>query len=489
MPLFARYGYAEVRVPTVEYRDLYRRERIGDLFYHQLMMSRIALPASFPSEPGDGGDSELSETLREVVLRPDMTTPLARMFVDTALERGALPSFPQRMAYGGQTFLDLQPRGLRCCEYRQVGIECVSPADLHLDLEVLCLACDGLAALGLEEVHLRIGHADLSRGLLASLGLDGEALQAVGRHLERLARIRSGVGLPGMEMGPFARRWAEELGAPWAGAPRWLSEPDSLSEDELRERIPEVQEEQTLALLAAAWDLDAEQLEGCRRLARLDGDPEAFFEGLGPMLTTPELRSTADALGELCDRILSLRAPTVQLNAASTRGIAYYTGFNFEMHTARTGDINTEVCGGGRYDALHRRLYLRARNTLSRRGGRPPPAAHEVDRLGAVGMAFGLERCAAALGPMAAPAVQVAVSPARAELTSTSFGVAEGLREKGLSVRWSPGPGSSGEAGDAARLVVRSAEAVVLEFGGTRGEMTLTEATGTLLRPSAGGEP
>jgi histidyl-tRNA synthetase len=113
------------------------------------------------------------------------------------------------------------------------------------------------------------------------------------------------------------------------------------------------------------------------------------------------------------------------INPRMVRGLDYYNLTVFEWVTDRLGAQGT-VCGGGRYDGLFEQI-----------GGKPTPA---------IGFAMGLERLLAlmqeARAPEPAAQCEVYVVHQGSAAGRIAFGVAEDLRNHGLSVVQHCGGGS-----------------------------------------------
>jgi len=435
LEVFRRYGYDQVRVPSLEYRDLYHRDRIGEFLYHQLLMARLSTPALFPIDPPPGYQGEPEETqaasVHELVLRPDLTAPVARMFVEGLLRRGPPQRLPYRVSYSAQAFRDLQADHLRLREHLQAGVECIGGVRASADLEVLLLACDSMAVVDKERWIMRLGHAELTHRLLTETGLVGEQLRAVGRHLERAARIRhiSSIGdsdfferyhAKVLEILSWVFPEAKESLVPKAGPHEARAALPTLHEAILRERLSAM--------------LSTSQVDKVLAIVSLSSCPKRFFEELMPLCQSEESKASAEELQRLTERLIALRDLPLFLTAAAGRGIAYYTGMTFEVHSPNTGSPYTELGGGGRYDELHRWIYARARQTARLRGAEQLPDVDESS-LNGVGLAFGLERLASALNyEVAAPIEDLLVlfEGAAQELDALRF--ADRLRADGLRV-------------------------------------------------------
>ncbi len=97
----------------------------------------------------------------------------------------------------------------------------------------------------------------------------------------------------------------------------------------------------------------------------------------------------------------------------------------------------TSICGGGRYDDLHRWIYRRLLKTQELRG-QPitPPGTGVEQALNGVGLAFSVERLAAALTDAApAPAPQVFVAVVDGAVNAEAFRFAGRLRRRGMAAQ------------------------------------------------------
>jgi len=452
MEVFERYGFEPTGVPTIEYRELYHPDRIGESLYHQLVMARVSDAAEFPGGvPGAGP----VEPTHDVALRPDFTAPLARAFVTRLLDHGRPPDLPHRLAYAGQVFRDVHPSPLRFREFRQIGIELVGSSSAYADLEVLCVARDCMTAVGVPDWRLHLGHNALFREILSDLGLTGKTRDAVANGLVISSRVRMRVRGSDAQLANYMRGLIPELlrrlthltGASREEAERrWpeLFSPTEVPLSRWRARLPELYDEALWMLWnqthRPGWPQGGSWEDVSRTvltLAALDPEPDRFFAQIDPLITGDAARAHRDRLRWLCDELGGLpdAAPVpLLLTASASRGIRYYTGLTFEIHTPNTAATHTDICGGGRYEDLHRWLYERARETRALRTGRaPPPLEHIGDLLTGVGMSFGVERLAAALPPprpAARRGVYVAVQ--HPDLQHAAFTFVAQLRTRGV---------------------------------------------------------
>jgi histidyl-tRNA synthetase len=147
------WGYKEVRTPTLEYLHLFTS--VGTLTPG--MLGRVY---SFLDWDGWSGE--------RVVLRPDGTIPVARLYIDS-LEKEKLA----KLFYVANTFI-FEATGEKTRERWQCGAELIGVSSPAADVELVMLALEVLQRLQIDGVKLKLSHAGLIRALLARLGLSSE---------------------------------------------------------------------------------------------------------------------------------------------------------------------------------------------------------------------------------------------------------------------------------------------------------------------------
>ncbi len=90
---------------------------------------------------------------RSLTLRPEQTAGVMRAIVEHGLHRGQLPV---KLWYTGPNFRYEQPQSGRYRQHVQVGIEAVGSADPALDAEVVWIAAQGYAGLGIRGAELQL---------------------------------------------------------------------------------------------------------------------------------------------------------------------------------------------------------------------------------------------------------------------------------------------------------------------------------------------
>lgn len=148
-----RWGYQEVRTPTIEYLHLFTSAGT-------LTPSMLGKVYSFLDWDGWSGE--------RVVLRPDGTIPIARLYIDTMAGKGLA-----RLSYVTNTFI-FEETGKKARERWQCGTELIGVNTTASDAELIVLALEILNNLKLKNVTLRLSHAGLIKALLERLGLNPE---------------------------------------------------------------------------------------------------------------------------------------------------------------------------------------------------------------------------------------------------------------------------------------------------------------------------
>jgi len=148
-----KWGYEEVRTPTLEYLHLFTAT--GTLTPG--MLSKVY---SFLDWDGWSGE--------RVVLRPDGTIPVARLYIDSMAGKKLAKLF-----YVANAFI-FEATGRETRERWQCGAELIGVSSPTADVELITLALEVLQQLRLEGIQLRLSHIGLIRALLQELGLSGE---------------------------------------------------------------------------------------------------------------------------------------------------------------------------------------------------------------------------------------------------------------------------------------------------------------------------
>lgn len=272
MKLLMSKGYREIITPTFEYSEVF-------------------------AHGGDGREALEDKTYRFLdrdgnllALRADFTAQIARI----AASRFTPNDRPLRLCYSGKVFRAEPQHAGRSREKWQIGFELLGANDVAADVEAVNNILEGLAALGLQEIRVALGHIGYFNGLVAHAGVSGEALH----HLKYLVERKSAAGL-----------------------------------------------RETLQRFA----LPHEMQEALLQLPNLHGGAEVFARARRFIWNETSQRALAhlEAMWEQLREHANTRRVFVDLS--EVEGMGYYTGI---MLRAFVAGVGREVGSGGRYDEL-----------------------------------------------------------------------------------------------------------------------------------------
>jgi histidyl-tRNA synthetase len=148
------WGYQEVRTPTLEYLHLFTAA--GTLTPN--MLSKVY---SFLDWDGWSGE--------RVVLRPDGTIPVARLYIENMSQQEIA-----RLFYVANVFA-FEETGKENRERWQCGVELIDSDKPASDVELILLAIETLRSLNIGEVQIQLSHAGVLKALLKELKLEADS--------------------------------------------------------------------------------------------------------------------------------------------------------------------------------------------------------------------------------------------------------------------------------------------------------------------------
>ena len=169
------WGYQEVKTPTIEYLNLFTSA--GTLTPR--MLSKVY---SFLDWDGWSGE--------RVVLRPDGTIPVARLYAENLSEQEIA-----RLYYVTNVFA-FEETGTQNREKWQCGAELIGSTKAISDVELIMLIKEILNSLGIDNYEIQLSHAGLLKSLLKELELSSEEYteiltQILDGNWQRLLQIRT----------------------------------------------------------------------------------------------------------------------------------------------------------------------------------------------------------------------------------------------------------------------------------------------------------
>lgn len=152
--LFRGNAYREVETPTMEFYDAFSSDK--------------ALPQETMFKFFD-------QQGRILVLRPDITIPIARVAATKCREM----EYPLRFSYIGNVFRYNDFGGGKQNEFTQAGVEILGTNTPESDAEVIAIAINAMKAAGLENFQVDIGQVEFFKGLMEETGLSDESVEQI----------------------------------------------------------------------------------------------------------------------------------------------------------------------------------------------------------------------------------------------------------------------------------------------------------------------
>ena len=279
---FRSYGFVPIDTPVLEYSEILLRKSNGET---EKQVFRFE---------DNGG--------RDVALRFDLTVPFARFVAEHKEEL----YFPFKRYHIAKVWRGEKPQAGRYREFVQCDFDMVGTDSAASDFEILSLMKTSLAAIGVENITIKINHRGIFNAFLARLGLS-EKSEDVLRIVDKLAKI---------------------------------------GEDEVINQLNEITEDNTkssdiIKFISGSQDFDS-TLSMIGEMAGSEAEP--------CVKRMREIRSMMKAAGI---------ESTYVLDPSITRGLDYYTGVVYETFLNDLPSIGS-VCSGGRYDNLAG-LYMKDR--------------------------------------------------------------------------------------------------------------------------------
>lgn len=268
--VFSLYGYQSIETPVFEFFDIFKKER--------------------GSVGSQGMYKFFDRDNNTLVLRPDMTPPIARCVAKYYMDE----TKPLRLCYLGPTFINGTSYQGRLKESTQTGAELIGDDTADADAEMIAMVIDALKETGLKEFQVELGQVEFYRGLVEESGMNEETQE----QLRILIENKNYFGV-------------EEL----------------LSEQTMGEDLKKL----FLKLPELFGDIDQ---------IRLAKSMTTNERALGAIHRLEEVQEILDSYG---------LGAYVSYDLGMLSKYSYYTGIIFKAYTYGTGEY---IVAGGRYDKL-----------------------------------------------------------------------------------------------------------------------------------------
>lgn len=274
--VFENYGYQEIKTPLFEELKLFTTKS-GEEIVDQIYNFK------------DKSD-------REIALRPEITAPVARLYLN---ELQKTTSKPIKLYYYGSCFRYERPQKGRFRQFWQFGCELIGAKSPEGEGEVIAMCNDSLNALGITSADININHLGIIRGLFKHFNIDTATQREI------MVVIDKG--------------------------------DKELLEDSLIGENPLIDNEELNNVLIKLIDIvgDKTILKDIEELIEPYEEPKEAYE----------------QLKELVEVLENFGVDNYTINLGVARGLDYYTGIVFEVYIPELG-AQKQVCGGGTYSLI-----------------------------------------------------------------------------------------------------------------------------------------
>jgi ATP phosphoribosyltransferase regulatory subunit len=153
-------GFVDIITPTLEFYDVFNGDH-----------TTIAQEKMYKLFDNHG---------RIMVLRPDVTTPIARVTATKLNEA----TFPIRFCYTSNVFRVNESMFGKANEITQSGVEIIGVNSVKADAELIITGINALRNCGLEDFKVEIGQAEFFKSLVEELNVDDECRESIRRYVE-----------------------------------------------------------------------------------------------------------------------------------------------------------------------------------------------------------------------------------------------------------------------------------------------------------------
>ena len=274
--IFENYGYQEIKTPLFEELKLFTTKS-GEEIVNQLYNFK------------DKSD-------RELTLRPEITAPVARLYLNELEKTSAKPI---KLYYYGSCFRYERPQKGRFRQFWQFGCELIGAKSPQGEAEVIALCTDAINGLGITTADVNLNHLGIIRGLFKHFEITQETQREIMVVIDK-------------------------------GDKDLLIE--SLSGDE-----PVIDNDELNQILL--------------KLIDMVGDKTILSEVEDLLEPYDEPKEALNEFKQLIELLEAFDVTNYTLNLGVARGLDYYTGIVFEIYVPELG-AQKQICGGGSYNLV-----------------------------------------------------------------------------------------------------------------------------------------
>ena len=267
---FESFGYKEVQTPVFETLEL------------------------FTAKSGEGIIDELYSFIdkggRNLALRPELTAPVIRMYIDNF----QMDPKPIKMFYFGNCYRYDRPQKGRYREFKQAGCELIGTNTTEAYAELIALSYTILKNVGLQDIKLKIGNLNILNSIFEKL---------------------------------------------------------DIPKDKTSYLTPLIDKEDFEGVLEALNDFDINPKKATEFLEVLQSsDNKKILDLIKEDKSAVKEYNNLEKIIALLKK--SYKIENLELKISIVRGLDYYKGIVFEIEAPKLG-AEKQICGGGAYDLIN----------------------------------------------------------------------------------------------------------------------------------------
>ena len=274
--IFESYGYQEIKTPLFEELKLFTTKS-GEEIVDQLYNFK-------------------DKSNRELTLRPEITAPVARLYLNELEKTSAKPI---KLYYYGSCFRYERPQKGRFRQFWQFGCELIGAKTPQGEAEVIALCTDSINALGITTADVNLNHLGIIRGLFKHFEISTETQREI------MVVIDKG--------------------------------DKELLIDSLSGENPVIDNDELNQILL--------------KLIDMVGDKSILNDVEELIAPYDEPKEALEEFKELISLLESFQVENYTINLGVARGLDYYTGIVFEIYVPELG-AQKQICGGGSYSLV-----------------------------------------------------------------------------------------------------------------------------------------
>lgn len=284
---------------------------------------------------------------QDLALRPEFTALAADQVF-----RERLPTDITRWQFQGPIFQDVFDSGAHDYQQFSMGAELIGMSGVVADAEIIGMAVLGLTAVGLDNIHITLGHAGLARSVLKHYQLDSQTERFLFQQQDVLGNGAVGKNAVLETLWEHlqlnSEQWYTDTDQFWSE--RVSNDPQHLliakgsrtSQDIARRMMRKQRRRTEIDQITAA-------IEFLGEWGRISGPPDEAFMRLNKLIPNDSEKEIVKYWHQVVNLLgkYGISEASITIQPSLVRSWEYYSGIVFDLKTP-----GQHLGGGGRYDGL-----------------------------------------------------------------------------------------------------------------------------------------